>query len=274
MRDIHIEDVDHLPLPIIAIGNYIPDGRMIPPHLHRRGQLISSATGVLILTTHTGTWVVPPQRGLWIPPATEHWVQAIGIINTQSLYLEPGAIPQMPNCCQVVGISPFMRSLLTEAVNLPPDYDPESRAGALMRLIRYEMQQLPVLPLSLPYPAHEALAACCRRFMQHPTVHETIDEWSEALGMSRRAFTRLFKQETGLSFMAWRQQACLMVAMPRLVAGESVTAVAMDLGYENPASFSMMFKRTFGHPPLTYLDCKGPQVSVQKREHHAYKRTH
>lgn len=242
--------------PIVLLGNNLPDGKVIPPHRHRRGQLISSATGVMVLTTNTGTWVVPPQRGLWIPPNTEHRVRAVGVVNTQSLYLEPGAIPQMPEHCQVVGISPFMRSLLTEAVNLPLEYEQNGRAGALMELIHHEMRQLPILPLSLPYPLHEPLSARCREFLQRPDVHETIDSWSAALGMSRRAFTRLFKQETGMSFMAWRQQACLMFAMPRLVAGESVTTVAMDLGYENPASFTMMFKRTFGSPPLAYLGCK------------------
>ena len=256
MRDACIEDVDHMRLPIIVIGNSFPHGHLIPPHYHRRGQLISSATGVIVLTTHAGTWVMPPHRGLWIPPATEHRVRAIGVVNTQSLYLEPDAIPQLPKCCQVVGISPFMRSLLTEAVNLPVNYGAESRASAVMELIRHELRQMPILPLSLPYPSHSALAARCRDFAQQPNAHETIDEWSSALGMSRRAFTRLFKQETGLSFMAWRQQACLMYAMPRLIAGDAVTMVALDLGYENPASFSTMFKRVFKSAPLAYLGCE------------------
>lgn len=200
---------------------------------------------------------MPPQRGLWIPPAMEHAVRSVGEVNMQSLYLEPDAIPQMPKNCQVVGISPFMRSLIIEALNLPPASDLDNRGLALMALIHHEMQQLPVLPLSLPFPVHGQLSARCREFAQQPNVHETIDEWSAALGMSRRAFTRFFKQQTGLSFMAWRQQACLMFAMPRLVAGESVTVVAMDLGYENPASFTWMFKRAFGSPPLTYLGRKG-----------------
>ena len=44
---------------------------------------------------------------------------------------------------------------------------------------------------------------------------------------------------------------------PRLAAGEPVTSVAMDLGYENPAAFTLMFKRAFGSPPLTYLGLRG-----------------
>lgn len=175
----------------------------------------------------------------------------------QSLYLEPDAAPGMPKRCRVVGISPFMRSLMTEALDLPLEYDLDGRGGALMALIQHEIRQLPELPLSLPYPAHKALATRCRQFLQQPVVHDTIDDWSKALGMSRRAFTRLFRRETGLSFVAWRQQACLITAMPRLARGESVTTVAMDLGYDNPAAFTTMFKRVFGLPPLAYLRQNG-----------------
>ena len=71
--------------------------------------------------------------------------------------------------------------------------------------------------------------------------------------MSRRAFTRLFRRETGLSFVNWRQQACLVAALPRLVAGETVTTVALDLGYDNPAAFTTMFKRVLGASPRAYL---------------------
>jgi AraC-like DNA-binding protein len=261
MRGVHIDSVDHVPRPIVAIGTQYSDGQFIAPHQHRRGQLISSASGVIVLGTPEGTWVMPPQRGMWIPPATAHSVRMVGTVSMQSLYVEPEAVPGMPTHCQVVGISPFMRSLLTEALNLPLEYELEGRAGALMALIQHEMRQMPALPLSLQYPAHGPLAKRCRRFVRRPRIHETIDDWSKALGMSRRAFTRLFRRETGLSFMAWRQQACLLCAMPRLAAGEPVTNVAIDLGYENPAAFTLMFKRAFGSPPLTYLGLRNTQPS-------------
>ncbi len=58
----------------------------------------------------------------------------------------------MPNRCQVVGISPFMRSLIAEALDLPVAYDPDSRAGALMALIQHEMGRLPVLAALVAIP--------------------------------------------------------------------------------------------------------------------------
>jgi AraC-like DNA-binding protein len=264
LRDVEIgnELIDDLPRRLIATGWHYPDGHFIEPHQHRRGQLISAATGVIVLATPNGTWVVPPQRGVWIPPATEHHVRMVGAVSMQSLYLEPDEVLAMPTYCQVVGISPFMRNLLIEALELPLEYELSGRAGALMELIRHEMQRLPALALSLQYPALGPLAERCQQFVRQPDIHETIDDWSKALAMSRRSFTRLFRRETGLSFVAWRQQACLLCAMPRLAAGEAVTAVAMDLGYENPAAFTIMFKRAFGGPPLTYLGLRNNRIQT------------
>lgn len=253
VRKTQIEVVDDAPRAIVAVGNDHPDGHVIPPHRHRRGQLLCSITGTLLVATPQGTWVMPPQRGMWIPPDTFHDVRVIGSVRMQSLYVEPEATSGLPGCCQVVGISPFMRNLISEALDLPVLYDLEGRAGALMTLIQHEMRRLPILPLSLPLPRRLDLAERCRAFLRQPNAHDAIDGWCTALGMSRRSFTRLFRQETGLSFIAWRQQACLVAALPRLAAGESVTAVAMALGYDNPAAFTTMFKRLLGASPRSYL---------------------
>ncbi|WP_428485289.1 AraC family transcriptional regulator [Rhodopila sp.] len=257
VRNVLVEVVENVSRPIIAVGNDYPYGHVIAPHQHRRSQLISGTSGAVVVATPQGKWVMPPQHGIWIPAGTIHDVCMLGAVSIQSLYLEPEIADGMPDRCQVVGISPFMRSLIAEALDLPVAYDPDSRAGALMTLIQHEVRQLPVLPLSLPYPAHRPLAQRCRQFLRKPIVYETIEAWSEPLGMSRRAFTRLFRRETGLSFVTWRQQACLVAALPRLVAGEPVTTVAFDLGYDNPAAFTTMFKRVLGSSPRSYLRQNG-----------------
>jgi AraC-like DNA-binding protein len=253
-RDILIDTVDDLPRPVVALGNDYPDGHAIGPHLHRRGQLLSSMTGTLVVATPNGAWVMPPQRGMWIPPETVHDVRAIGAVSLQSLYIEPAAAKGLPAFCQVVGISPFMRSLIGEALAMPLLYDLAGRAGALMSLIEHEMRQLPILPLALPFPRRADVSKLCQAFLRAPRAHDAIDGWCARLRMSRRNFTRMFRQETGLSFVEWRQQACLVAALPRLGAGEPVTSVAMALGYDNPAAFTAMFKRLLGVPPRRYVN--------------------
>lgn len=245
--------MDHTPRPVIAFGDSFRKGFVIKWHQHRRGQLIVGATGLIVLSTSEGTWVMPPQRGMWIPPETIHQVQMVGEVFLLSLYVEPSAIEDMPNDCRIMAISPFLRSLIKEAVELPLEYDLAGRSGALMDLVQHEMRQSPVLPLSLHFPTEGPLSVLCRQFVERPNIHETVDSWADTLGMSRRSFTRLFRREIGMSFIAWRQQACLMCALPRLAAGKSVATVASELGYESPAAFTLMFRRAFGSPPLAYL---------------------
>ncbi|MGG2479228.1 helix-turn-helix domain-containing protein, partial [Rhizobium sp. BR5] len=79
-----------------------------------------------------------------------------------------------------------------------------------------------------------------------------IDDWAAAMGISRRSFTRLFRKELGLSFVTWRQQACIFASLPRLAAGEAVTNVALDAGYENIPAFTTMFRRMLGSSPRAY----------------------
>lgn len=66
--------------------------------------------------------------------------------------------------------------------------------------------------------------------------------------MSERTFARRFREQTGMGFQAWRQRACVVLAVPRLAAGEAVTRIALDFGYERPAAFSTMFRKLMGHP--------------------------
>lgn len=43
-------------------------------------------------------------------------------VSTRSVYIEPGAV-DLGERCQVISVSPLMRHLLMEAVEVPPTYD-------------------------------------------------------------------------------------------------------------------------------------------------------
>ena len=59
-----------------------------------------------------------------------------------------------------------------------------------------------------------------------------------------------------MSFQDWRQQCRLMRGLEMLVAGSSVTRVALELGYEHSSAFIVMFKRCLGSTPRRYLQLK------------------
>jgi AraC-like DNA-binding protein len=245
--------LEAIPRPIVARRGEYPAGDIILPHEHRRSQLLCALSGVAIVAAEHNRWLIPPDHALWIPAGTRHSVEAIEHLTTGSIYVEPEALAARPARSHVVRMTELMKSLIVEAVRLPPEYDPQSRAGLIMALIMAELPLLPDMPLSLPLPHEPRLAALCRKFLSAPSAHETIGNWATAMAMSRSAFTRAFRRETGLSVLEWRQQACLLAALPRLVAGEKVSAIAYDLGYESAAAFTTMFKRVTGMPPRQYL---------------------
>ena len=253
MRNVSINQLDPTPRVVVAIGTDYPDGYLLERHSHRRAQLLYGATGVMQVTTHDGNWVVPPQRAVWIAAQVPHEVLMLGV-STRSVYIEPQAVGALGDSCQVISVSPLMRQLLMEAVEMPLEYDETGRDGTLVNLLLHELARAAPLPLHIPMPADQRLLTLCLAFLQRPDVHQSPRQWAEQSHLSLRTFSRLFRQQTGLSFVQWRQQACVVQALARLAGGEAVTRIALDFGYEHPAAFSSMFRRVLGQSPSTYLE--------------------
>jgi len=237
---------------VVGIGNDYPPSFELAPHSHQRGQFLHATRGVIAVSTPQGAWMVPPQRGVWIPAGTPHAVRMIGPVSTRSVMIDPGIGAAIGGNCRVVEVSPLLSTLLEEAAGIALEYDEGGRDGLVMRLIVAEVEQASLIPLIVPFPRHPALATRCHAFLESPSVKSGVDEWAAALGLNRRSFTRLFRRETGMSFAQWREQACVAMALEKLVKGTPITEIALDLGYEGTASFSTMFRRVLGVPPSRY----------------------
>ncbi|BAV98174.1 AraC-like DNA-binding protein [Lysobacter enzymogenes] len=255
MRNVLAGQVDHLPGRIVATSNEYPSGHRIARHRHRRSQLLYGAHGIMVVGTEAGRWMVPPERAAWIPAGMPHDVHVLAPISTRSIYVEPEVSAALPADCRVIGVSALMRELLLETLDLPLQADTAdgSRPDLIYSLIVREIERAPVLPLDIPFPAEPRLAKRCRAYLAHPSPHDGIDDWCRDLAMSRRTFTRRFRAQTGTSFAQWCRQAAIFAALPRLAAGEPITALALDLGYESASAFTTMFKRLIGMPPSRYL---------------------
>ncbi len=252
MRHIHPDAVEDTPRPIIAIANDYPASFELLRHTHRRAQLLYASEGVVTVDTAQGAWVAPSERAVWIPAGVGHAVRMVGAVSTRSVLIDAAETLNRSGQCEVLAVSPLLRSLLLAAVDVPAEYDIAGRDGLVMRLLIAEVDAAPIIPLAVPFPKSPALAARCHAFLARPDAGATIDDWSDDLHLGRRAFTRIFRRETGMSFSEWRQQACILTALPRLAGGEPVTAIALDLGYDSPAAFATMFRRWLGVPPSRY----------------------
>ena len=105
-------------------------------------------------------------------------------------------------------------------------------------------------------PENKRLLALCQNFMRAPNIHLSPEEIAKQLNLSERHFSRLFKNEVGLSFSKWRQQVCVLLSLEKIMQGQSIQHIAYDYGFKNPAAFSTLFHRILGVSPSRYFQNK------------------
>jgi AraC-like DNA-binding protein len=252
-RTTNPDDYQRVPRPIAAMAKDFAHGHRIPVARHERGQLVYAVSGVMTVTTPHGTWVVPPQRAVWVPPRTDHESRMSGRVQMRTLYLRRDAARALPHRCGVMNVSPLLRELILAATEMPLAYDERGRDGRVMRLVLDELKAATDLPLYLPRPSDRRLARVCDAILRTPADPRPLSAWATAVGASTRTLARRFRQETGMSFATWRQQARLLESLRRLAAGEPVTKVALDCGYASASAFGAMFRRALGVAPTAYF---------------------
>nr|WP_180165825.1 helix-turn-helix transcriptional regulator [Stenotrophomonas sp. SbOxS2]NYT98562.1 helix-turn-helix transcriptional regulator [Stenotrophomonas sp. SbOxS2] len=256
MRNSLLDPYEDLPRDVVVTSNDYAAESTFPRHAHRRGQFAFAARGTISVATPQGRWLVPPRRACWVPAGLAHEMTMQGPVTMLNAFLSAEAADAvaLPEHCRVYAVSALLQLLLEAAVDLPPLYDEDGRAGKLMQLLVAEIASMPTLSLHAPLPADARIARVCRVLFDTPSLAVRLDDVAAEAGMSRRTFTRLFRTDTGVSFAEWRQQVCLLAAIERLGQGQPVTHVALDLGYASPSAFSAAFRRVLGSSPSRYAE--------------------
>ncbi|VDR29560.1 HTH-type transcriptional repressor of iron proteins A [Raoultella terrigena] len=69
------------------------------------------------------------------------------------------------------------------------------------------------------------------QLLAHPDSPLTQAQLAQRWGLSVRSLSRLFREQTGLSFCQWRQQAKVVTSLQWVLAGEPIAEVAARSGY-------------------------------------------
>ncbi|MCG6289669.1 helix-turn-helix domain-containing protein, partial [Vibrio vulnificus] len=73
------------------------------------------------------------------------------------------------------------------------------------------------------------------------------------VGASSKTITRLFKQDTGMSYQEWRQQWRVLKAIELLSTPLPVSEVAHQLAFSSDSAFIAFFKKQTGQTPLAFV---------------------
>ncbi|WP_206244112.1 AraC family transcriptional regulator [Novosphingobium terrae] len=222
-------------------------------HAHRRAQLLLSVRGLITSEVESGLWLVPSHNALWIPPGISHSVRCTGDVEIYLVFMDEAIISALPDECCTLAISPLLRELIRAVSELPPLYDETGPPAPLIQTMLNELATAPVEQLHLPVPADPRLRKVTDGWAADPADRAKLGVWASRIGMSERSLSRLVLEQTGMSFVRWRQQFQIMLALERLARGVSVQTIAFDLGYETPSAFIAMFRKILGASPNRYL---------------------
>lgn len=242
--------------PLRAKEHFLNADTLVELHRHPWPQLTFSTRGVIRLSTEDGSYIVPPSRALWVPADMPHSISLIEDAELRTVYLHSWLGPVWERC-EVLEISPLLRALML-ALDTTPDGLPPADPHAAQRerwiapLLVDELERATQIRIDVPLPADKRLRQLCEALLRNPANRATLAERAQQIGASERTVARLFRDQLGMSWQQWRQQAVLAHALPLLARGMAVSLVASASGYATDSAFCAMFKAATGQSPTAF----------------------
>ncbi|MBV4481755.1 AraC family transcriptional regulator [Pseudomonas khavaziana] len=244
-----VPGLSSLPRPVYGRTESLPNRALTRRHSHPWVQLSYAISGVLEIQTSVGRFVAPPQRAVWIPAGMPHRVFSSPHTEMRSLYLDCSVTAWAAERCQVLEVSSLLRELIRNFSQLPVEYAQDGPDGRLAQVLLDQLAAAPQVDLMLPLPHDPRLRQIYRSLSLRPEQQTTLGDWSAKVGVSEKTLSRVFLNDTGLTFRAWRQRLRLLSALPALERGERVTDVALGCGYESTSAFINAFRQQFETTP-------------------------
>ena len=239
--------------PVLTLDWRAEGPHRVPGHSHPRAQIIYQCSGVYRVQTPSGSFVVPQKQAIWIPPDLYHETYTNDSAHALMLFVDGSLATNLARECMVVDVNPFLAQLFLRAVEYGNHYDTSGREARLVQVILDELALLAPSPLHLPLPRDKRLSRLIDRLIAAPALDTTLTELAPDMGASGRTLARLFRRETGLTYIEWRNKLRLLEAIDQLGQGRPVTQVALDMGYHSVSAFIAMFRREMGISPARYI---------------------
>ena len=221
-------------------------------HSHSKGQLFSLESGLAVLETSAGIWMLPPGRCGWIPPRYPHSMRSCGNIGGWSIYLAASHCDSLPMKPAILSLSPLLREIVLRISEWESNPPTSTFRQHLLAVLCEEIQSSNQQPLHLPMPSDPRLRRFVEEMSKQPENERNLDAWARFAGMSKRSMLRKFRQETGMTIGQWRQHLRLLAALEKLANGCSVTETCFAVGYNSVSAFIKTFKRIVGRTPDAY----------------------
>ncbi|MFO6420664.1 GlxA family transcriptional regulator [Hylemonella sp. W303a] len=240
---------------IVVVPSWHQDGQPVPPALlqalrqaHRRG---ATLVGLCL-----GAFVLAEAGLLDQRPATTHWhlasvfAQRFPAVRLQAdvLYVDDGDI--LTSAGTAAGIDCCLHLLRVR-------YGAQAANQAARRMVvapHREGGQAQYIQQPVPMAAEsDRLQPLLAWLSQHLHQAHALDDLAQRALMSRRTFTRRFRQATGTTVGQWLLHQRLALAQHLLeTSHQSIETVALNAGFGSAVSLRQHFAAAFNIAPTTY----------------------
>lgn len=222
-------------------------------HCHKEGQLFWVNKGILMLEVEQQRWTVASGCIAWIPSGCQHRSAVITDMESELFYVQgedafaPMSNPKLVSCDDLTFA--LLKRLSSAKIKVS-----DTREKLWLELLGREIAHAPPTPLQLPLPQDKRARKLASYLIAEPENRMSQEVLAERFGLSSRTMHRLFRQQTGMTFVHWRQQNRLLHSLRLLEAGKSITEVALACGYNNTSSYIQLFRQRFGMTPRLFMN--------------------
>ncbi|MFJ2784735.1 MULTISPECIES: helix-turn-helix domain-containing protein [unclassified Streptomyces] len=249
---------------ILARSRIVPAPTEWSPHTHTLHELVWVRGGTLTSRVGDRVHTVVEGYGLWMPAGMVHEGRATASARLFDAFFAPDRTPIAFTRPMAITMTPLLESLLTHLSSADIDVEARARAESVVfDVIRPSERQF-----ALRLPGDPRIDAIAEALLDDPSDGRSLEEWARLLGTSDRTITRAFRQATGLPFAQWRQMLRVHRALVLLAEGIDVTTVSEVLGYAQPSTFIVAFRRVMGITPGAFSDAAEPSGGVRNSVSH------
>ncbi|MFN8050492.1 MAG: AraC family transcriptional regulator [Acidimicrobiales bacterium] len=221
-----------------------------------RHYLLAASRGVLRLEVDGTAWSLPPARAALIRAGVPIEITIPQRVTTASVLFDPEFVPPPPKPLTVIDLTPLARSLVLECTRWGEDAGPlDDYALTMFRALAaatWTLAQHPSpahMPTGRSSEVRRALAITADRLADHPRQGDIAN----AVGLTSRSLARRFEHELGMTWSAALRRLRVLRAIEELAGTDnSVTRIAMDVGYSSLSAFQVAFRDLIGQSPSDY----------------------
>lgn len=240
---------------IVVVPSWRDDGRPAPPALIRALQA-AHRRGATVVGLCLGAFVLAEAGLLDGRPATTHWHLAAAfakqypqvVLQPEVLYVDDGNV--LTSAGTAAGIDCCLHLLRVRY-----GADTANRAARRM-VVAPHRQGGQAQYIQQPVPAaaeRDRLTPLLEWMGRHLQTPHELDELAKRALMSRRTFTRRFRESTGTTVGQWLQNQRLALAQRLLeTTDRSVERVAADAGFGSAVLLRKHFATAFKVSPTVY----------------------